>query len=136
MTIESWKQEFYPVEAGACPEGQEIQHSLLKWTGLKPENLKKHDMDALGNAIEEVVNGDYTMKVFSVDASTCALCQAHSVRDEDDDEFPCSECPLSKLGANGVDCNTEYEAFTQGDNPDPMLEILNKALALAASKET
>ena len=53
MSVETWKEEFYPVDA-TDDEVQEgsifilLDHSILKWTGALPENLKKHDVELWG----------------------------------------------------------------------------------------
>ncbi len=45
MSLATWKAEFYPFTAEKCaaefPE-EALDHSIRKWEGLSPENLKKH----------------------------------------------------------------------------------------------
>ena len=46
MSIESWKAEFYPIEAKDVKgdDLERIDHALLKWSGVTEENLKKHEI--------------------------------------------------------------------------------------------
>lgn len=39
MSLETWKEEFYPIPADEVPESQALAHSLRKWEGLRKENL-------------------------------------------------------------------------------------------------
>ena len=50
MSLESWKNEFYPVSAGALAatpgvtDLQMVDHAIRKFEGLRLENLTKHDV--------------------------------------------------------------------------------------------
>lgn len=81
MSIKSWCEEFYQVKATheeACEtDVKAIEHSLVKWRGLLPENLKKHHvrLGVFGNSIEHDDSADIRAgsEVF-LDSSSCALC--------------------------------------------------------------
>jgi hypothetical protein len=129
MSIESWKEEFYPVTAKEIAEhGTEqelIEHSLKKWNGLTKENLEKHQLTKKFFSIS-----DNKGKYFSADGGSCALCQKY-------DDI-CSDCPLSKVRDN-IECSAETDEeeengqrspwfeWTTNNNPEYMIYWLNKA---------
>lgn len=132
MSLESWKEEFYPVEASKCSREEALNHSLLKWSGLKKENLDKHGLTFL---MGDILYGDLrTGQLFQIDASTCALCYHH--RCENEDEELCATCPLS-IARGGASCDrflpdehrTPFGRWCGKADPIPMLEVM------AAAKE-
>lgn len=110
MSMKSWMEEFYPVEADEVSEADALEHSHRKWTGLLPENLKKHDV-----APEEfyrslaLSDGEHT---FLIDSSTCALCRVHKLK--------CLRCPL-------INCRTEFVAWAETYDPVPMIDLIEQA---------
>lgn len=94
MSVETWKKEFYPKPADSKMGVRgAILHSLLKWTGLRPRNMKKHDVQIDMNGdivhtrnIREIGN---PMQWMEINSSTCALCQKFIER-----EGHCLHCPL------------------------------------------
>lgn len=44
MSLQTWKDEFYPVPASEPIGGHkaQIEHSLRKWRGATKENTEKH----------------------------------------------------------------------------------------------
>jgi hypothetical protein len=74
MSLETWKAEFYAVNAGKVDAKDAVSHSLQKWTGLRPENLKKHDVLVDGGSVSD------SDDVLLVDAATCALCYLYRSR--------------------------------------------------------
>ena len=42
MSLTTWKKEFYPVPAKKMPLRKALEHSILKWRGALPGNLRKH----------------------------------------------------------------------------------------------
>lgn len=139
MSLATWKTEFYPVPAADVPADMAVAHSLQKWRGLTAENLSRHDIRrGVFGRIEDVDGGTLPISV-----ETCALCQLYFEDLEDDDDFDagrtCSDCPLSK--ARGVTaCDDErddekkspYQVWVDHGNPNPMIQWLEKAQALAA----
>ena len=152
MSLETWKAEFYPIEADKTTKEQAIEHSLRKWQGLTPENLKKHGVihERFAGVIDE---NDFRAgkptymypEAVPIDAGTCALCHHYHSEPDDggylDDEEPddyCGECPL-KLTRHATcdnardDENTSpWSAFNSPYNapsdPQPMIFWLQKAL--------
>ena len=120
MSFETWKAEFYPVDASYVAEEKSIQHSLTKWIGLRPENLKRHGLRVQGSNLYED-----NIYVFTVDGNTCALCHVYLGRNEDD---MCAKCPLYQLLGESCDggINRPFDIFCSSDNPEPMIDALGK----------
>ncbi len=111
MSLETWKEEFYPIPADEVPESQALTHSLRKWEGLRKENLEKHGVGATGGYVDEM----------SIDSSTCALCHHHI------DSVRCATCPLVKLTMGG-NCDSEYVWWNHAGDPEPMIELIKNAI--------
>ena len=130
MSLESWKRQFYPRErVGAIGA---IEHSIRKWEGLRPENLKAHKLSKMigsHDITDELLmaRGDeiHWTDSFNIDSDTCALCIRH------DDE--CRRCELA-IARDGLDCfhsNEEetispFHAWSQYADPEPMIFWLVK----------
>lgn len=137
MSIESWKAEFYPVEASNVPSERAVEHSLRKWIGLRSENLAKHSVRKVTSIIHDSFGGHLT-----VSAMSCALCKYWYTpinntpldEDENDYRFRCARCPLA-LSREGVPCDrrlsdersSPWHTFTHSGNPEPMIAALLKA---------
>lgn len=130
MSLESWIKEFYPKGAtlAANRSDQEcLKHSIQKWTGVLPENLKKHKMDYdryyLFSRSEEE-------QPFSFSGISCALCQKYDEPSPDDGDMDCySEneqdyCPIVRV--TGQNCNEVYHESST--DPTLMIELLQKTL--------
>ena len=107
MSLETWKSEFYPIDADKVEAEDAISHSLNKWIGLQPENLAKHDVRA--SLYDGITDGSDRMYV---GGDACALCFHHYDQDwcddDDEDADPCGECPL-KMARGGVPCDKVRE---------------------------
>lgn len=92
MSLKSWLDEFYPVPASKVSKEDALEHSIQKWKGLLPDNLKKHNVAYRG---EEILSCDITdiVQSFMFTASSCALCKHWY-----DGDSGCPECPLVKAG--------------------------------------
>lgn len=122
MSLKTWKQEFYPTEVNQVSPHNSLNHSITKWTGLLPENLKKHGVKYVYGMLSDGIDS------FAITtSSTCSLC-FHFAHKE------CELCPLYIVRGN-VQCDSPkgderenpYHAFTYRDNPQPMLDWLHKA---------
>lgn len=142
MSLESWKEEFYPIEA-EHEKADPVGHSLRKWQGLRKENLEKHGVviDCERLLIDTEDSGG---KGFRVGADSCALCEIHYNSDEpiyyhgdeddEDDEDNCGRCPL-KVARGGVSCDMPREGeklspwthFVRLEDPEPMIVWLERA---------
>lgn len=119
MSLETWKKEFYPVDAKNVSEDEAIRHSLRKWRGLTKENLEKHDLEKIGKTILEKAIVDK----FHVDGYTCSLCNFYV-----DDR--CTDCPLYKLRSStpcDIGSLSPYRIWVENDDPQPMIALLEQA---------
>ncbi len=115
MTLESWKSEFYPIEASEVPESEAVAQSLQKWIGLRKENLDKHEcfLDEFG-VVD--VNGEYLM----INADSCALCSYYQLAG-------CGICPLSEAGYGCELYESPWDKFTEDNsNVEPMIAALTE----------
>jgi hypothetical protein len=118
MSLTTWKEKFYPIPAHEVPACDAVAHSLKKWTGLRDANLAKHGLSSQGIYMYNE-NGTHE---FSIDSSTCALCE-HYIDDDND----CPNCPLAQtLGRRCDDAYGPYTHFVTFDGPGPMIAALRK----------
>ena len=119
MSLQSWKDEFYPVRAVDVPAEKALDHSIQKWEGLLPKNLHRH-----GVVFKEGALVDDVGKVrLAINSLSCALCM----------RYPgCSKCPLA-VGRGGVPCDqatpgeeSPWLIFIEQGDPVPMLEELER----------
>ena len=128
MSIETWKAEFYPVEADKVPEELAVEHSLRKWRGLTKENLARHELTADGGVLTDSSGCD----LFEVYASSCSLCQVYLRKDLNQ---RCGACPLFEhLGKpcyeeDTGDALSAFDAFIEHDDPLPMIAALEAVAA-------
>ncbi len=129
MSLATWKAEFYPVEASEVTEADALSHSLTKWTGLTPANLKRHGVsDKYGSVYDP---GDHGC--LEIDGDSCALCVHFQSGDPE-----CARCPLYHV--RGVSCDgtveaekcSPYVSWTTNGAPTPMINLLKKVVALEA----
>ncbi len=121
MSINSWKAEFYKgrVKHAARNAVSATEHSIVKWTGLSPENLKKHGLIQS----DDMLINEATQGMFQVGVSECALCEY--------DTDMCSMCPLDAVGAGCSERNSPYHVWWQTGDNKPMMKALQKALKYA-----
>ena len=140
MSLKSWKDQFYKKHSGFATrtDREAVDHCILKWEGLKPKNLTKHNVRIINgpgfqptvveadkiHIIDDYLDGKVisdTSDGVIINASTCALCKKYP--------YVCSNnresCPLDVVSGNK--CGKAYESFTGGLNPTPMITLLNKA---------
>ncbi len=139
MSFESWCKEFYPVDADKVPEGNALKHSLRKWEGLLPKNLKRHGLrlDRSGSRVRLLSFAGTVREFLIIDSSSCALCVHFWPDDPCSSDF-CARCPLSKI-PNAV-CQTvgsPWIIFVDTGEPLPMIRALRGAIEMeAGGKET
>lgn len=135
MSLESWKREFYPVEANQVSKEEAVEHSIRKWRGLTKTALKKHNL-AKNNHDAAIRSLKNLFADLRINTSTCALCAHYFNKDED--TIACVRCPLYLVRERiRCDCfdpvpdsaeDDPYHAFTRTGNPRPMLKWLRRAL--------
>ena len=120
MSLQTWKKEFYPIEAGDTEKRQSVEHSLQKWNGVLPKNLKKHGLKRSNAKIFE----DYG-DAFELDMDSCSLCTWFY----NDAASSCSECPLHKSTGKtcGIHCHNQYDAAIFDGKIQGMINALKKA---------
>ena len=127
MSLVAWKKEFYPVPASRIKtDVMALKHAIRKFTGAKPKNLKKHGVSLSTGTIYVCKP---TVRSFSFDNSTCALCCVHSTKDQDY-YVRCQACPLhiyTRSCTNGGRV-WPFAIFINLDNPNPMLKALKRVL--------
>lgn len=124
MSIKSWEKQFYPNDIeDKCTNLEAVQHSLKKWRGLVPVELKKHGLTTsiYHGVADEVGNR------FPIDSTSCALCYKH------DQVSGCRTCPLTRI--RGVRCDkarkdeqlSPWSQWTIRQQPGPMIMWLKRA---------
>ena len=129
MSIKSWKEKFYPVEASAPKTMLDaLKHALRKWKGLYPSILKEYGLK-IGDETN-LVGKDGT---FPLDTDTCAVCVAVEVK--------CKICPLYEV--RGMKCDvpstwdmpSPYSSLTEYGDPIPMIGLLHEAIDLVKKEK-
>jgi len=129
MSIETWKKEFYPIDACEIldkTDADVVSHSLKKWEGLKASNLKKHGVKKDGGIDGIVVFDKDENEHFTYNWSTCALCLKFHYRVGCG---YCDTCPITISG--GLPCDetgSAYDTSCSTLNPQPMIKVLKFAL--------
>ncbi len=127
MSLQTWKDEFYPVKPSKkMSKKVAIEHSLRKWNGLLPKNLKKHGLEKAGRFIQEKQDSVADMMI---DAESCALCVKYLDTDCLESENECVRCPLfNSLGEQCDGDGSPYFMWLRKDEPKPMIKALKKLL--------
>lgn len=143
MSMQTWLDEFYPVDAKAATPADAIDHSILKWRGALPANCEKHQVvffdheifcqaefeAARADMAELAKNSGSTPERFAAftcksgiifGAATCALC-AHYECAGNVNNDAIGLCPLLEVHDNG--CHDAYDA----EDPAKMVMLLQEA---------
>ncbi len=130
MSLKTWKKEFYPIPASEVEGRTEaIQHSLVKWVGLRGENLRKHNVRLIGISLTDARAGER----LDISSDSCALCHLY-LRTSGS---RCGKCPLVTV-RNKYPCDiripqeglSPFHYFALEGNPEPMIELLEKVLEM------
>jgi hypothetical protein len=131
MSLSTWQQLYCPItaeEAAKLSPAEAIQHSLTKWRGLRQAVLDAHELRRsycdVVDCGDSVDGGDS----LSITGASCSLCAKYCDYSKDEPES-CANCPLARLGASGTDCFVEYRRWRDYGDPEPMIALLEKALA-------
>jgi hypothetical protein len=110
MSKQSWLKEFYPIAAEKTSKATALNHCIRKWTGLLPENLKKHNLE---------------QPPIEVSCYTCALCAHYESYDD------CYNCPLQEVHdwcrcdyPSSIERMSPWKAYCEYRDPKPMLAWL------------
>jgi len=121
--FEGWKKEFMPVAAWDCPKEKAVDHSLLKYIGLRKENLYRYGLVLHGPRIFEKDSGG-GKHVCKLTRGNCTLCQHYKCKAEGGD------CPLGACTC----CQEHWRAITDRSDPEPMIAALLRIMLLAEKK--
>ena len=125
MTVESWKSEFYAVDAyrskGENWSDKEcLEHALKKWCGLTKENLDKHEVKHDQGMLFHKMK--YDADALPIDSSTCAMCEKYYIGG-------CHGCPVVRhYGDRCCGKVNQYWEFIDKNNPKPMIDLLEFCL--------
>lgn len=118
MSIETWKQEFYPVPASANMTDKEaIEHAILKWEGFEAKNRKKHKLNRLAHILIDEHACEFIFGIM-----TCSLCLKYF-------NNGCNSCPFSVQGYNCKNIKSPYRKAMRG-NPSVLIAALKECLIL------
>lgn len=129
MSFESWKKEFYPKYASEYitkTDKECLKHSIQKWKGALPENVKKHEVRYKEHAVFENLIGQH----LHYNGMSCALCNKYSDIAPDVDDCDCYSyetdeyCPIVRI--KGVTCNDTYVDAL--NDPTDMIKLLKDTL--------
>lgn len=129
MSLASWKKEFFPKmpKRGVVAA---LQHSIRKWKGLLPKNLKKHGVYNFYPGVEE--RDEHIGPSLEFSSQNCALCRIYYEPKNagwDPGWDPgCERCPIYKL--RGRSCHLEWKK-AHDEHPDsclPMIKLLEGVL--------
>lgn len=122
MSLKSWIEEFYPPMPPICESDvEQVTHSLNKWKGALPENLKKHGVVYRNRHVIDDVNGDE----FEFGCKTCSLCVSFC---------RCTNCPIVKVHDRNcdepsyIDDLRDSEWMLATTDPIPMVKLLQSTL--------
>jgi len=121
MSLASWKREFYRTPADRVSKRYALRHSLKKWTGLLPINLKKHKIK-----LDMACLRDDNSNILEISCDSCALCQHFTCEDRDFDNgcqaiLKKSSCPL-------VSCDKPYTQMLECNKVTPMLNLIKRVI--------
>lgn len=139
MSLKSWAEEFYFKSAieiarevnidldSEVPHPAEdlalVNHALLKWQGLLPHNLEKHNVSL---SSYNTLQGEETEGSIEITSTTCSLCRVYY--NEDDYRDLCCGCPLytflTQPCFGGEEEEAPYNHFIYKHDPQPMIEAL------------
>lgn len=126
MSLKSWKEEFYPIAASEVAREQAVQHSLQKWIGLRPENLKLHGVELQTSSFPPTLTSAHDSDALQIFSKSCALCKYYAQNDG------CEGCPLQVANDETMCDATRGESpwfdFVEREDPERMISLLEKAL--------
>lgn len=96
MSMQSWRDEFYPVPASAGMSDLEaIRHGLRKWEGHRAENVARHGLkfDSDNIVIPYFKIMDSRGRSFVFGEKECALCAKYI-----NTVIDCHRCPIALSG--------------------------------------
>lgn len=119
MSIKSWEEEFVKMKG---TKKTALERTVLKWTGMQKENLKKHGLDSIGYTIFDIRSGVSEIVGYG---PHCPLCSYYY------EGVSCGRCPLAIAG----DCCNNKVSTWKSFDPERMLKVLKKLLVAEKRKQ-
>lgn len=141
MSLKTWKEEFYKASAESVSPEDALGHSLDKWIGLRPENMKRHGVEYDGHVLADSTPGATDPLIINFES--CALCQVFMGEEIEETALnECSRCPLyiangyvSCDGCTDDEVDSKYHSFTSENDPEPMIALIEKAIKMEQDGE-
>lgn len=130
MSIATWCNEYFPLPLQDYAYGEEPLQCLLKYIGLRKENLFKHGIILENGKLQDTIIEQSSLKTIEqslLKADTCSLCWQYynSMK-----ENPCEDCPLFLQEIESCDDpNSLYKKAKLHNNIEPMITALTKIIA-------
>ena len=136
MSLESWKAEFYPVEASEVSVKDALAHSKRKWEGLRRENLERHGLELEGGGL---VAASSVGTLFFIASDSCALCHYFLEKSKGDYYQRCTNCPLRMVRGEPCDAPSHnppspWGSFIRENDPLPMIALIDEAIAASSTE--
>lgn len=116
-SLDTWKKEFYPVEAKDVSEEDAGAHAALKWSGLTKENLDKHNLTILCGRVYCKEYG-----YFNIGSDSCVWC---SIARLPDGNVSCTSCPAVRAGS--LPCDSAWSKWGIYETPIAMIKWVDQA---------
>lgn len=120
MSLRSWLKEYYVYKKRKL-NLKNLRHVdsavLLKWEGLIPSNVAKHNCDLVGNCVVE--RGSSGKISFTIDSSTCFWCKLFQPH-----KFGfggCLQCAYQFGLITCTDPESPYVYWCVTQDPEPMI---------------
>jgi len=129
MSMKTWRDKYYPVEAFKVPKADAVEHSYRKWLGARPKNLKQHGLYRDGDRVLEIGGkSEFCFNIF-----TCSLCYHYM----DATAVECVTCPLTIVLGYPCDeyINSPFLKWSLTGDPEPMIKALRKAKTMKEVKQ-
>lgn len=135
MSIQSWREEFFPTDATpAISDEAALAQALLKWRGLRPAALRSHQVVLRGQTLMAdplYAEDDSSFAPVFIAADTCSLCHKYLKT-----KPRCTACPLYRVRETPCDrafwgaATSPYACGVRmggANDPEPMIALLEQA---------
>jgi len=137
MSLKSWKEEFYSVNANRVSIKNSGEHVERKWVGLSKKNIKKHN----GKKVKyQIIFDDGFFNVGDLTCAWCCIAYKKNTKAEYFHSYACGFCPAVQSGIRlCTDRNTQHsdsplEEFLYNNRIREMLTWIRQARKLIEKK--
>jgi hypothetical protein len=119
MSLQTWIKQYMPTDPGDCKTDLEaIEHSLLKYQGLRKGAMAEHGVARAGGQLVQKSNFSKRIGIMGMDS--CALC----IRFKDSTaKQSCAKCPLYQVGEHCLDENSAYVEARYGKKFSRIIKV-------------